>query len=64
MRVNGAVPQVLTAATVAHAAHIVGTGVAQAHAGSPVQPAVATLVLSGQGDECINVTPVRFRLFA
>src|SRR6478752_804646 len=49
MRTNGSVPQVGVAGTVAQAAHIAGTGLAQAHAGSPVQFAVATLVLSTGG---------------
>jgi hypothetical protein len=55
MRTNGSVPQVGVAGTVAQAAHIAGTGLAQPHAGSPVQFAVATLVLSTQGDGCISV---------
>ena len=53
---NGSVPQLLTASTLAHIAHIAGTGVAQAQAGSPVQPLVATLVFSVQGEVCISVT--------
>ena len=58
------VPQVVVAAMFTHAAHVAGTGVAQAHDGSPVQFAVATLVFSRQGDGCISVTPVRLRLIA
>jgi hypothetical protein len=56
MRVFQAVPQLFSAATEAHIAQLVGMGVAQAQLGSPEQPLVPTSVLSGQGDECINVT--------
>src|SRR3954451_17171411 len=56
MRTKGSVPQVFVAAALAQAARTDGTGDAQAQLGSPVQPVVATLVLSGHGEGCIKVT--------
>ena len=54
----------LVAATLAHIAHAVPTGEAQAQLGSPLQPLVATSVFSGQGESCISVTSLRRRFMA
>ena len=63
-RVDQDVPQAPVAFTVAHIAQLLGTGAAQAHAGSPLQAADTMLVFSVHGESCISDTFASVRLVA